>query len=151
MHGLLPLAAVALFTVAQEPTPAPARYGVDANLEFYPQATPKEALRSVVKAIQRSRADYLLAHLTDPEFVDRRVQKYGGRFSEVVTESSKRLADDPEAVKELERFSKSGEWQEAGDTASVKLPDVPRQVYLHKVGDRWYLENRQRAAPPSAE
>jgi hypothetical protein len=154
MRGLVSLAAVALATAGaaaqDEPAKPAPRFGVEVDGENYPQTNARVALRSVVRAIERRRIDYLVAQLTDPEFVDRRVQQYGGRFNEVVSEATAKLVDDPTSVKELTQFSQRGEWQEAGDTATVRLADVPgRQVFLRKIGNRWFLENRQRAEAPA--
>ncbi|HZT81960.1 MAG TPA: hypothetical protein VFA26_17170 [Gemmataceae bacterium] len=122
----------------------PARYGVQPDLKTYPQATPKEALGSVLKAIDNKRPDYLLAQLADPEWVDRRVKGNGGRFEDLVAETRAKLLDDPAAARQLRRFLTEGEW-EAGETAaSVKLKDVSdRRVYLRKAGGRWFMENRR--------
>jgi hypothetical protein len=124
------------------------RYGIDANLRHYPQTTPKEALASVLQAIDRNRIDYLVAHLVDPQWVDERVQRPGSSFETVVQETTAKLADNPDAVKELRRFLKEGEWDAGDTTASASLKDVKnRRVYLRKVENRWFLENRQEPKP----
>jgi hypothetical protein len=134
---------LALASQADKPA---TRYGVPANVRTYSQETPKDALASVLLAMDKNRIDYLLAQLTDPEFVDKRVKEvYGGKFDEFVAETSMKLADNPDTIKELRRFLKEGEWDETGTTAAVKLKDVKdRQVFLRKVGERWFLENRQK-------
>lgn len=125
------------------------RYGVDPELDFFPQDSPKSALESVLKAIERKRIAYLLAQLADPNFVDERVKSYNGNFDELVNETTKKLKDDPAALKELHRFLKEGEWEGGDGTASAKLKDVKdRRVFMRKIGDRWYLENRMK---PEAE
>lgn len=59
---------------AQEPAPPAApRYGVLPAPEAYPQRTPREALLSAARAIERGKVDYLVAHIIDPKFVDARV------------------------------------------------------------------------------
>ena len=118
------------------------RYGVSPDLKTYPQATPKEALASVLKAAEAGRFDYLAAHLADPAWVDERVKRlYGGRFEGQVEDTRARL--DPPTLKLLRRFLNDGAWREDQGTASARLKDVPnRGVYLRRVGDRWYLENR---------
>ena len=74
------------------------------------------------------------------------VAKKGGKFDELVRETKTKLADYPASVKELERFAKEGEWQDTKDSAVAKLKDVKeRQVYMKKVGNRWYFENKQKA------
>jgi hypothetical protein len=69
-----------------------------------------------------------------------------------------KLVDDPEVLKDLRRFYRSGTFPEAGggNTAKVGLPDVKdRAVFFKKIGDRWYIENRQTdekaPVPPSPE
>jgi hypothetical protein len=157
MHRILALCVVSLTVVgapAQETKEAPPRrYGIEVNLRDYPQETPKETLASVLRAIERGRINYLLAHLADPAFVDKRVKEiYGGNFEELVRETTHKLTDNPAAVKELKRFLKEGEWEGGDTTASVKLKNIKeRQVFFRKIGRRWYLENRQRPEPTKAK
>src|SRR5438309_1885313 len=95
-------------SVAQPPKDSPPhRYGIEANLRDYPQETAKETLASVLLAVERGRINYLLAHLADPAFVDKRVKEsYGGDFEELVRETTGKLADNPAALKELQRYLK---------------------------------------------
>src|SRR5262249_33431656 len=129
------------------------RYGIDANVRDLPQDTPKQALASVLLAMERGRINYLLAHLADPTFVDNRVKEiYGGDFDELVRETTGKLADNPAARKELQRFLKEGDWEGDDNSASARLKDVKdRQVFLRKIGQRWYLENRQKPTPAKTE
>jgi hypothetical protein len=138
---------------AAKENPPAARYGLEASLRNYPQSTPKEALQSVLTAIDNGRIDYLLAHLSDPTFVDQRVKDvYGGKFDEVVRETTSKLADNPGTVKELRRFLKDGEWDVGDTSASAKLKDIKdRQVYMKKIGSRWFLENRQKPEAAKTE
>ena len=66
-------------------------------------------------------------------------------FSQLSRDVREKLVDDPEVLKDLRRFYRSGTFPEAGDnSAKVGLPDVKdRAVFLKKIGDRWYIENRQ--------
>ena len=122
------------------------RYGVIVDLREYPQDTPKHALESVLKAVGDRRVDYLLAHLADPQWVDKRVQdNHGGKFDEFVKETASKLANEPESVKQLRRFLKEGEWEESAANATARLKDVKERVYLRKIKERWYLENRKNA------
>lgn len=120
----------------------PKRYGIEPNLDTYPQATPKDTLTSVLSAIERKRVGYLLAHLADPGFVDTRVKELGG-FDELVKETTDKLAADPTTVKDLGRFLREGEWDVKDDSASARLKDVKDHVYFRKIGGRWFLENRK--------
>jgi hypothetical protein len=148
---VLMLASPALQAQQDQDATPPRRYGVLLNQQNYPQEDAKQALASVVKAIDRQRIDYLLAHLADPDFVDERVKEvYGGNFDELVKETTAKLKDNPAEAKLLERFLKEGEWDAKENTATASLKDVKdRQVFMKKVGKSWYLENKQRAENPN--
>lgn len=134
---------IALVAGGQD-TPAK-RFEIAADLKAFPQTTAKEALASVLKAIEAKRVDYILAQLADPEWVDRRVQANGGSFAALVEESTAKLVGDPAMKKRLRKYLDDGQWETVGAAASVHLKDVDDQaVYLRNVGGRWYLENRKK-------
>ena len=56
------------------------RYGVKPRIRQYPQATPKEAMRSAVTTAERNDYAYLVAQLLDPQFVDAAVAERATRF-----------------------------------------------------------------------
>ena len=142
--GLLVTVVSSAYGQKREPPPPP-RYGVEADLDVYPQDSPKAALASVVRVIDARRFSYLAAQLADPDAVDKRVQELGG-FDRYVKLVSDRFTDDPEAVRELRRFASEGEISENGDAATVSHKEIKgRQVFLRKVGGRWFLEDRQKA------
>jgi hypothetical protein len=119
-----------------------ARYGVALDVKTFPQATAKEALASVIKAIDEKKFDYLTAQLADPTFIDDRVKRvYGGKFAEQVQDTQSRL--DLPAVKLLKRFLKDGKWTIDKTSAVVQLDDVKdRSVHLVLKDGRWYLQHR---------
>jgi hypothetical protein len=122
------------------------RYGVALDLKTYPQATAKEALASVIKAVENKRIDYLVAQLADPAHIDDRVQRqYSGKFEDQVADT--RLKMDASTLKLFQRFLKDGDWTRDKKTESVQLKDVKdRAVFFCRIGDRWYLENRFKPA-----
>ncbi len=133
--------------LAQPPKKAlPAkRYRIELDLPKFPQATAKETLASVLKAIESRKIDYLLAQLADPEYVDRRVkQMHAGNFDGMVEETTAKLANDPGAIKKLRRFLNEAAWETQDATAIARLPDAPERIYLRKIGDRWFFENQDR-------
>jgi len=71
-----PLLAVPL--LAQEPLAYLIRYNIEQNPINYSQKTPQDAMKSIAKAIDGGRFDYLLAQLSDPLYVDPRVVEYRG-------------------------------------------------------------------------
>lgn len=136
---------------AEAPDSKSSRHGIAPDLKTYPQATAREALGSVVKAIEAKQHDYLTAQLADPTFIDERVQRlFGGQFSQQVEDVRGRL--DPGTVKLLQRFLKDGEWSEKKDRASVRLKEVKDQlVSLRKIGGRWFLEHPSKATEDKKE
>jgi hypothetical protein len=130
------LAGLVLLAAADAPA---RRFGVEADLKSFPQATPQEALASVVKAIDLKRADYVLAHLADPQFVDRRVKQTG--HDDLLAETTAKLVNDPGAAKLLKSFLKEGDWAVEEATATATLKEATdRIVSFRKEGGRWFLE-----------
>jgi hypothetical protein len=135
------------------------RYGIDQDTKKYPQATPKEALGSVIKALADQDVRYLMAHLADPGFVDKRVAMFAAQMSPKLSEEQKQslgfdklvqrtqenFQDDPTKFKELQRFQKDGEWDEADTEAVAKVKNIQaRKVFMKKIGDRWVLQDREK-------
>jgi hypothetical protein len=141
---VLVLAIGSLSSLAQAPK-STKRYGIELDLDRFPQATPKDTLASLLKAIELRKIDYLLAQLADPEYVDRRVkQVHAGKFDGMVEETTAKLANDPGAIKKLRRFLSDGVWDTQEAAASARLADAPERVHFRKIGDRWFFENQDR-------
>lgn len=65
-------------------------------------------------------------------------------FQRFVADIREKSNDDPGQLKDLRRFARDGTIEESGDTAKVSLRDIKdRAVYLKKIGQRWFVENRQ--------
>ncbi|HKI36389.1 MAG TPA: hypothetical protein VKA46_31315 [Gemmataceae bacterium] len=130
---------------------APAkRFGVEADLKTFPQATPEEALASVLKAIEMKRPDYIVAQLGDPDFVDRRVKETS--YDELLAETTAKLVSDPGAVKQLRAFLEKGTWDKEDATASVTLKEgTERLASFRKAGGRWFLKQPSRKPVPKTE
>jgi hypothetical protein len=116
------------------------RYDIAPDLKTYPQGTAKEAVASVLKAVEAKRVDYVVAQLADPAFVDDRIKRlYGGRFEQQVEDTRARL--DPLTIKQLQRFLKDGDWQQDKDRVTVRLKDDKRCLYFKKGSGRWFMEH----------
>ena len=123
------------------------RYGIEVDLLEYPQTTPQDALRSVFKAIDAGRIDYLAAHLADPDWVDQRVkQVHEGKFDRLVEEIRDKFANDKISLKELRRFLEEGQWDITDTRATAQMKDVKDRVYMRKLDGRWFLEARKEPA-----
>ena len=138
----LPLLLLVLAVPASLAAQSPKRYGVAADAKTFPQATAKEALASVLAAVEAKKFDYLVAHLADPAFVDDRVKRlYAGKFEEQVEDTRTRL--DAATVKQLGKFLKDGKWTVDKTSAIVQLDGVTdRVVRLVGKDGSWFLSHR---------
>jgi hypothetical protein len=72
-------------------------------------------------------------------------------FQRFIADIREKAFHDPGQLKDLRRFARDGTIEETGDTAKVSLRDInDRAVYLKKIGQRWYVENRQIEEKPAA-
>jgi hypothetical protein len=138
--------------------PLAVRYTFEVDEEAFPQKRPDEALKSVVRAIAMQKYDYFMAQLVDPAYVDRRVAVYKKGFDKgkeegkalrafqrLVKEIEEHFLEDPALVQDLKRFAKEAEWkQEEGRAVGTVKALAGRQVFLRRIGERWFFENRQR-------
>jgi hypothetical protein len=76
-------------------------------------------------------------------------------FQNLTSQIGRKIADEPDNFKDLKRFAREGQFQVAGDTATVTIKDVKdRALYFKKVNNRWFMENRKDdagAPPPPAK
>ena len=146
-----PAALVVLLSAAALAADAPAkRFDVEADPKTYPQATPEEALASVLKAAVGKRADYIVAHLADPEFVDRRVRETS--HDELLAETTAKLVDDPGAAKQLRALLDKGTWQKEGATATVARKEgSDRLASFVQTDGRWFLKQPYKKPAPKGE
>lgn len=148
--------ACAALAAAHGPADSRMRYGLDVAPNTFPQATPGEALKSVVTSFGLNRFDYAMAHLADPKFVDDRVAEYKKTlpgdeparellaFERLTREIREHYAKDPELLRELRTFAREGQWEEKDDVSVCSSKSIPaRKVSFRKIGNRWYMLNGQ--------
>ena len=96
------LAGALPFAAAQEAdAKVEARYRVPGNPRLFPQSAPKEALQSAVKAAENGRFEYVVAHILDPKFVDKRVADRAKDLVETVERDLRALRDAQKASPNL--------------------------------------------------
>lgn len=111
----------------------PPRFGMNVDQFTFPQQTPKAAMNSIAKAIERKKIDYLLAHLADEAFVNYWVDRYAREFTKgneqarrllaferLIAETERYYQSDPLIVKELRIFA---DGRVAQDVKISKLTD----------------------------
>lgn len=135
----------------------PRRFGFDVDETTFPQSKPEDAMKSIATALDRKKVDYLLAHLVDPLHVDYWVDRYKEGFTQgsenarkllafdrLVKERTEYLQNDPLIHRDLKIFSRDAKWDVNDDLAIGTNEKVPaRKVFLRKMGDRWFLDNKQ--------
>lgn len=71
-------------------------------------------------------------------------------FDQLVRDLEDKLRDDTEGLKDLRRIARDGVFADAETTSKAEHPTVKgRAVYLKKVGERWFVENRQAEDAPA--
>jgi hypothetical protein len=75
------------------PEQVPPRYGIPYKDKVFPQATPKDALISLIEAADKNEFGYLAAHLLDPSFVDARVTDRAKQLEDQVATNLAALRD----------------------------------------------------------
>ncbi len=117
---------VAAAAPAQEGT----RFGVLVNEDLYKQKTPKDALGSVILAIERDRLDYLTAYLMPKDFVDGRLQKSAAYFEKIAAEQLNGTAQvaglsGAELQVRVREKAEALNFRRLTETVKAKLADEP--------------------------
>jgi len=77
-------------------------------------------------------------------------------FRQLVRDVEAKLLDDPQALRDMKKILRDGTFtDEPGGGVKAAHPAVKdRAIYFKKIGDRWFLENRQEdtaAKPPEGK
>jgi hypothetical protein len=65
-------------------------------------------------------------------------------FKQLVRDVEQKMRDDPQALKDMKKILRAGTFSDEGAGAKATNPVVKDSaIYFKKIGDRWYLENRQ--------
>lgn len=73
-------------------------------------------------------------------------------FKQLVRDVSDKLLDDPQAMKDLRKLLRDGAVSDTGTGVKLTHDTIKdRALYLRKIGERYFLENRQEDAPAPKE
>jgi len=102
------------------------RFGIESNLDLYPQNTAKAAFDSAIKLLENKRYDYFLAHVLDPELLQAKILDRAQKLeAEVEADLVKRRDEQrlhPEKVNTRDKLS----FQPQEFAASVRDEAVAR-------------------------
>lgn len=159
------LLALATAAMAQppEPQPVPDRFGIKHKPKTYPQGSPKEVLGAVIEAASTGRADYIVAHLVEPDFINTKIAERArllepgieGELVEIrnvqrqrpfAVAAGERLPDDPRAFRDvvLNRAIDRASRQVMTDVAT-RIADDPESIKMLR---RFYREGTFADADP---
>jgi hypothetical protein len=69
-------------------------------------------------------------------------------FRQLIRDVDEKLLNDPHALKDMKKILRDGTVADEPGGAKATHPDVKdRALYFKKIGERWFLENRQEEAP----
>jgi hypothetical protein len=65
-------------------------------------------------------------------------------YRQLLKDIQQKLADDPQTVRDLRRIARDGSFADADPISTATHADVKgRALYFKKIGNRWFLEDRQ--------
>jgi hypothetical protein len=65
-------------------------------------------------------------------------------FRQLVRDVQQKLRDDPEALRDMKKVLRDGTFVDDGGSVKAVHPTVKdKTLFLKKIGDRWFIENRQ--------
>jgi hypothetical protein len=112
---ILALMIFGTLAVAQEAPVAPTKFGIKPLNDVYPQGKVTDVLASTIKAIEKDRIEYFVAHLLDPKFVEARINDRAKQLEVVVDKDLRALRD---------------EQVQAGIPRRERLPAEPKEFAL---------------------
>jgi hypothetical protein len=69
-------------------------------------------------------------------------------FKQLQRDVEQKMRDDPQSLKDMKKILRDGTFTDEGGGAKAVHPTVmDRALYFKRIGDRWFLENRQADEP----
>jgi hypothetical protein len=69
-------------------------------------------------------------------------------FKQLVRDIAEKMRDDPQSLKDMKKIFNDGTFTDEGNvTRAVHITVKDRALYFKKIGDHWFLENRQEEEP----
>lgn len=120
------------------------RFGVALDDASFPQNSPENLRKSLLKALDSDKIEYLLAHLADPSFIDKNVREvHEGNFAKQVAETREKLIKGLKSP--LESLLKNGKLNFSEKSASLKDPALKDFTITMKLeNNKWYMENNKK-------
>ncbi|MBN2022813.1 MAG: hypothetical protein JW809_08450 [Pirellulales bacterium] len=114
------------------------RYGIEVNLDRFPQSDPQTTIRSVIKATKAGQVEYMLAHLISPSQVDDKLHGDAEAMRKLAAKATPEKS--AKMVAALSRQLTEGTWTIEEERAWSRVEGLPT-LSLEKIGDHWYMHN----------
>lgn len=120
------------------------RYGIPIDEAAFPQNSPENLRKSLLKALESDKIDYMLAHLAHPAFIEKNVREvHEGDFSKQVSETKEKLKNGLKTP--LETLLKKGKLESSEKAGTIKDPTLKDFVIHMKLeNNKWYMENNKK-------
>jgi hypothetical protein len=120
------------------------RYGIAVDEATFPQNSPENLRKSLLKALESDKIDYMLAHLAHPAFIEKNVREvHEGDFSKQVSETKEKLKNGLKTP--LETLLKTGKLEYSEKAGTIKDPGLKDFVIHMKLeNNKWYMENNKK-------
>lgn len=120
------------------------RYGIALDEVSFPQSTPENLRKSLLKALNTDKIEYLLAHLAHPVFIDKNVREvHEGSFAKQVAETREKLKKGLKSP--LEALLKDGKLEASEKSAFLKDPTLKDFIiYMKLENNKWFMENNKK-------
>lgn len=120
------------------------RFGIALDEASFPQNSPENLRKSLLKALDSDKIEYLLAHLAHPLFIDKNVREvHEGSFAKQVAETREKLKKGLKSP--LESLLKNGKLEVTEKTASLKDSSLKDFIItMNLENNKWYMENSKK-------
>jgi hypothetical protein len=113
-----------------------------------------EANLAALRDFQQKNLDKVLPEARVPADADKfrervSINAKAAAFKQLVRDVQDKFTEDPEVLKAMRLFRSGGNFPEAaGDVAKIGHAEIKdRSLFIRKIADRWYVENRQNDEP----
>jgi len=97
------------------------------------------------KATEQVEGEGLAKKGFDPTFIRNRKRDLAAQmnFENLTRRLKTKLTNDPNALKEINKIYRDGEFKEGGEATTARHPDIKGKLLSFKlVNGRWYIENK---------
>ena len=124
----------------------PERYEQKVDLKRFPQTTPQESIRSIIKVLKGDQIAYMVAHLVAPKEVDDKLKGNMEAFRQLTAKATPEK--NKAMIVQMQKLLDDGTWTMRRNLCWATV-DGSRDLTLEKIGRRWFMHNSPIKRPSS--